>query len=507
LVNIQRLLFEIFLLIFIKMILKLISQLSQELEKEKIPYCHWKSNFHLKDALVGKGDLDILVDRQDAQRFESILAALGFKRTVDPLQAPYPAVFHFYGLDNETSILVHLHVYYRVITGESLLKNYNFPLEKLLLQDPRRIGRIPVPQVPAELLLFVLRVMVKHTSLPEYFLLRRSYKVLREELNALLADNTAPSYSELLTDWLPSVNKDLFDKCVVALQKDIPFACRFWLALKLGRRLKTFNRFSTVSEMVLRPTLFLKRVFRRLRGDKKTKQFASGGAVIAFVGPEATGKSMLVKETASWLGKAFDVNTYHLGKPPSTWLTFLPNLLLPLLRRVAPQHCMSRVENVSSTKDSDRMSLLYSLRSIMIAWDRRALTTKVHRKAANGRIVICDRYPSSLVGAMDSAKLRIPEGKGWRTRLLGHLTRLESRIYQQIPPPDVVLRLTVPVEVAVERNRKRQKKGKETATYILHRHTTGVMPLFPTAKTVELDTNQPEPQVISSVRQIVWNVL
>ena len=487
------------------MMLDLVSRLTHSLNSQGIRYCHWKSNLYLKDALAGDRDLDILVDRKDVQRFESILGSLGFKRAIDPMQAPCPSVFHFYGLDNETGVLVHLHVYYRVITGESLLKNYSFPLEELLLQNPRLVESMPVPQMPAELILFVLRMMAKHASLLEYLLLRRSYGALREELAPLLAEDSAPDCFELLADWLPALESTLFCECVDALKNDTPFPRRFWLAIKLRRQLKIFDRYSSVSRMWRRTTLFLRRVSRRLLGAGKSKQLASGGVVIAFVGPEATGKSTLVSETMSWLGKVFNVRSAHLGKPPATWLTFLPNLALPLLRKAAPQHRMSRVES-NPGRDTSRVSLLYSIRSVLVAWDRRALAVRLHREAANGTIAICDRYPSAVVGAMDSARLRISEGKGLRSRLLSYLARLEYSIYRQIPPPDVVVRLTVPVGVAIERNKERQKKDESDA-YVLRRHTTSVVPSFPTARTIELDTDQPKSQTVSSVRQILWNVL
>ena len=87
---------------------------------------------------------------------------------------------------------------------------------------------------------------------------------------------------------------------------------------------------------------------------KSPKRFATGGVVIAFVGPEATGKSTLVQATANWLGTAFDVRSAHLGKPPPTWLTLLPNSTLPLLRKLAPNHRMSQVKNTLENNDTKK---------------------------------------------------------------------------------------------------------------------------------------------------------
>jgi len=484
--------------------------LVETLKREGIVFCHWKSNFHLKDALAEGGDLDLLVDRKDAQRFERVLATLSFKRVIDPLQS-FPSLFHFYGLDNLAGILVHIHVYYRVITGESLLKNYCLPLEGLLLHNPRLIGDMPAPPLPAELIVFVIRMMLKHASLLDYMLLRRGdrsgYTELREELASLLVDDSSARSSRLLADWLPPIQSELFYECIDALQKDAPFIDRFRLALRLRRQLKIYRRFRPVVATFRHARMFLTRILRHLGGTGKTKQLASGGALIAFVGPEATGKSTLVQETVCWLGKVFDVSTAHLGKPPSTWLTFIPNLVLPLLRKATPQHRMSRVQRNLGGEDAGPVSLLYALRAVLLAWDRRALAVKVRRKAAQGGIIICDRYPSVIVGAMDSARLKVPAGAGRRGKLLDFLARLENHLYRQIPPPDAVIRLTVPVEVAIVRNQERQKKGKEADAYVLRRHTIDTVPTFPVSRTIELDSNQPRAQTISAARQIVWESL
>jgi thymidylate kinase len=201
------------------------------------------------------------------------------------------------------------------------------------------------------------------------------------------------------------------------------------------------------------------------------------------------------------------VSTAHLGKPPSTWLTFIPNLVLPLLRKAAPQHRMSQIQNNRSAVDAGHVSLLYAFRSVLLAWDRRALAVKVRRRAAQGSIVICDRYPSAMVGAMDSARLRVAAVTDGSGKMLRFLARLENYLYRQIPPPDTVIRLTVPVEIAIVRNQKRQKKGKEADAYVLRRHTIDAVPTFPVSRTIELDSNQPRLQTITSTRQIVWESL
>ena len=93
---------------------------------------------------------------------------------------------------------------------------------------------------------------------------------------------------------------------------------------------------------------------------------------------------------------------------------------------------------------------------------------------------------------MDSAKLESSEDNRRQDKLVSFLASLEHHIYRQIPPPDAVIRLSVPVDVAIRRNKTREKGKKEPDTYVLRRHSMSVVPLFPTARTINLNSNTPE---------------
>ncbi|MBD2355859.1 hypothetical protein H6G41_14740 [Tolypothrix sp. FACHB-123] len=484
--------------------LSIVKDLISKLEYQGIAYCHWKSNLFLADALSGIGDLDILVDRKDSQKFESVLATLNFKRAREILPVNYPAIQHFYGLDIPTGQLVHLHVYYRVVTGESLLKNYCLPLENVLLHNTTNVAGVPIPAKGGELIVFVLRMMVKHAAILEYLLLKRSGENLKQELDYLFDEEAQKQYPLLLQEYLPSVDINLFNQCLDCLRQEAPFLKFFWLSIKLRQKLKLFNRLPPIAEWLLRGKLFIQRVWWRLYGSGKSKQLTSGGAVIAFVGAEATGKSTLVKDTQIWLGKVFHISSVHLGKPPSTLLTFLPNLTVPLLRGVATQDRMSTVVT-DTTNPGKTVSLLYAVRSVLVAWDRWKLAIKIRRQAANGQLVICDRYPSPTVGAMDSPRLTVPPDNGGKNRFLQYLANLEHRLYNQIPPADIIVRLSVPVEVAIERNQQRQKQ--EPTEYVVSRHTSRIVPLYPKSQTIEISSNQTPEQTIANVRRLLWEML
>ena len=104
--------------------LKQINTVIKALEDSNVKYCHWKSNFHLDNALNGDEDLDILVDLRDIDKFIKILQHLNFKKTISCLNIDQPGVYHFFGLDENSGTLIHIHAFTRIVTGDSLIKNY-----------------------------------------------------------------------------------------------------------------------------------------------------------------------------------------------------------------------------------------------------------------------------------------------------------------------------------------------------------------------------------------------
>src|SRR5439155_354823 len=75
-----------------------------------------------------------------------------------------PSICHYYGLDEENGRLVHVHAYYRILTGGTVLKNYRLPLEEMLLCGTRQIQGVFVPSPAAELVSFVVRKTLEHAS-------------------------------------------------------------------------------------------------------------------------------------------------------------------------------------------------------------------------------------------------------------------------------------------------------------------------------------------------------
>lgn len=501
----------------IDLALELVDRLAETLNSEGVVYCQWKSNFSLARALSGGTDLDLLVERRSCSRALAILTHLGFKPATVRSGPGTPGVSHYYGLDMQTGQLSHVHLFSRVLTGESLVKSHLLPFEPMLLENADHIGRIRVPSKAAELVLFVLRTFIKYGSLLDLVYLFQSDGQIRAELRWLQRGGDASAALAMLGKYCPVIDEPLFAKCIDTLDGPTSLAERIMVARQVRQRLGVYSRHSAFRHVLAYAQPLWEQGWRRLDGNRKDKMPHSGGAIIAFVGPEATGKSTLVSMCGRWLGSVFAVKTVHAGKPPSSWLTAPMNIVVPLMRRLLPRlrsshlasHGFAANPSLSQPQVTGLPALVYAFGAVILAWDRRQLLLKARRAAANGEIVICDRYPSETIGAMDSPRLReSPANSGMISAVHNRLVRLERRLYKQIPPPDIVLRLKVSIETAKKRNRERIKAGNETDAYVESRHRQSQDWYKPGTKYIyDIDTDEPLAETILSVKKAIWEVL
>ncbi|MGH8643703.1 MAG: hypothetical protein ACREX4_04265 [Gammaproteobacteria bacterium] len=488
-------------------------QLIDLLNRNDIRYCHWKSNVSLADALSGGQDLDLLVARKALPEVMKILAELRFKAAMVKPGSNVPGIFHYYGLDLESGKTIHVHLFSSVLTGESFVKSHLLPLGKMLLENRSRIGEVKVPSRSAELVLFIVRAFIKHGSLLDLTRIARKPEELSSELHWLQEGSDIAEAVGLLKKYCPVIDEPLFVKCVSALDGKRSLAKRVMLALVVRRRLRIYAKYSYLRRVLAYVPVVGARLRRRFVSNRTNKILHAGGAIVAIVGADATGKSTLVSETSHWLGSFLAVRTAHVGKPPSSWLTWSINKSLSLARRAMPQLHHNRLEPQRQSNDprppqkAKVSSVPYAIRAVTLAWDRYHLLIKVRRAAANGEIVVCDRYPTETLGAMDSPRLEERlDRAGIKTLLYNWLARLEQRLYQRIPPPDVVLRLRVSLETAKQRNRERTSTEADDYLETRHRqsrqwHKQGIKYLH------DIDTERSLDETVLRVKKAIWESL
>lgn len=484
--------------------------LFEGLNSHGIRYCHWKSNIALADSLWGLTDIDLLIHYTDIDCFRTILRQLCFKSVhINGIEA-FPSVEHHIALDGESGTLIHVHAYFQVITGESLTKNYQFPIEEMLLKHTRQEGIVRVPTKSAELLVFTSRMMLKHTSLVELVLLARYWNEVKEEVTWLLEADPIEETLDLLKVWLPTIDPNLFSACIAALKDPAPLHRRIVLGRQLRSQLRPYARHGAFQVWLNSIRKFTVMLWGRLTRSKLAMVPQAGGLVIAFVGPEATGKSTLISEMKSWLGQHFTVRQIHAGKPKSTFLTAVPNLLLPALRKLFPNKRSTKVENKYTAKlEKEKMPvtypLLFAIRSTLLAYERRSLLIRASSQAAKGTVVLSDRYPSSGAGGIDGPMLAHLPVAAKRYSLRRLLTGIETSLYHGISPPDLIVYLNAPLEVTLSRNEARDKTEPEE--YVRSRHARSSNLTFEKSQVHQINTDQPFPQTVLEVKKAIWNAL
>ena len=147
------------------------------------------------------------------------------------------------------------------------------------------------------------------------------------------------------------------------------------------------------------------------------------------------------------------------------------------------------------------ISIIYAIRSVLLAYDRRVQTNRAHKLSYRGYLVICDRYPGLINGKMDSPRIPLNESRGW---LYKFAYRLEQKFYKSIKPAHTIFQLSVPLEVAIDRNNKREKVDKETEDELRERFLLNSDATFLSDKCNVIDATAPFKDVLLQVSNEVW---
>jgi adenylate kinase family enzyme len=285
---------------------------------------------------------------------------------------------------------------------------------------------------------------------------------------------------------------------------------RFLLGRDLSNRLRHHSRHSRLQAALIRCARFMAKLRKRVARRRSSHVLLSGGAVVAVVGPDGSGKSTIVGELAAWLEKCLRVRSVHAGKPPPLLATAGLRVLLPLMRRLAPRYRKTAADTAGSGGAErlrrGRLFPLYAVRAVALAHERKRLLVRAHRQASAGTVIMSDRYPTLQPG--------VPEGPAIsfllhdRHPLYAWLARLEDKAYRTIPPPDVVLYLEVPVDLACRRNLTRDKAGALKPTEVIRRrHALTTKLQFPGAAVHRVSTEAELETTLLPVKQIVWHAL
>ncbi len=415
------------------MILPLVERLCDALDVSGVDYCHWKSNAQIERSACGANDLDLLVRRTHVTRLAETLSALGFARAYKT-SANIPEIESFYGFDADSGRFVHVHAHYQLVLGHDSTKNYRLPIEDAYIDSATRDRLFPVPTPELELVVFVIRMVLKYCIWDEiaWSALRRRRPALkaseRREFEYLTARANTAAVAPVVEELLPYVGELLFTACRACIASDRSIREQMRTARRLEAALEPYARRSRRVDAVLRVRGRAALAARLRMRRRPRNRFAAGGAIIGVIGGDGAGKSTAIAELGRWLATDFDLRMIHLGKPPWSATTWLTRAALK-----AAVHGAGWLERAIPSPPTRRLaSVLIEYRPLVwflcVARDRRRAYRAARRFAADGGLVISDRYPYDLLKLMDVPQIARVAGPN-RGRLVRAMARLEERYH------------------------------------------------------------------------------
>lgn len=425
----------------------MISSFLPLLEKAKLgSYVSWKNNHEIDLSLSGDSDLDIYIPLKLKSDFINLAQADGWINVENPV-AHYPNIYHFYKVDKNLKNY-HLHVYFEVNTGESWLKEYNFPIGDFLLANRvKHESGIYILNNKAQAYLFGLRHLIKNKSIFSRILYEKEFSSYQDEWNLCKSDFQPAVYSSFfnLEPYLP--------KSGLESKLELPDRS---VARQARIELEKYLRFDKNKLFSLRFQSFFRRLFNKLYFKRK-KTLPRQGFILAFSGADGVGKSTMSETIGNAYANFLTVKTVQLGKPQSALVEKIRGLLNKPSSQESKQFKLKPNKNISFKK---------AVTATVLARMRYKEANKALKYRKQNYLIISDRWPTTEIGKMDGPQLIAKDLKG----LKKWLAKKEQKYYELIPEADLCITLTVPTEIAIQRNRDRIKEGKETDEEIIMRH-------------------------------------
>jgi thymidylate kinase len=482
---------------------KLALQLAENLQNANVRFTTFKSNIHLDKALAGKTDLDLLVHKKDANRFQMVVSELGFQHMLSPVWSSYPGIEDWVGLDYGSGQIHHLHVHYSLLTGRKTVKHLNIPWEDMVFHHLTFDPTIhwPVPKPEAELAILFVRLWAKESLVGRIrFLATRRFiipKDMEHELLSLLQESDMKELVYILREETNLAIGPEDEILLEKIKKEGDFAAVGHISRTVNQQLHNHWRAGKtlvfITGLKNRTTLFVENICAVLGIPvQRQKTISKGGVIISFIGSDGAGKSTLSHDITSWLQYKIDAHWFYLGS--GTSLPKMVEMTLDVYEKSTGVFVKITSKNRSINaffRKVQKLSFLY------IARRNLHIIRKARRLCIDGSIIITDRFPQIQQQHMnDGPKLQNGECFGWAARnemsLLKQCTDLG---------PDMVIRLNVSPGIAHQRK-------PETSLLTIEEKIRRIGDLsFPQADIVDIDANGQYEKVLLDVKSSIWNNL
>lgn len=488
-----------------------------------IKYCHWKSNEHLSEGLMGLTDLDVFVALEDRARAQQELEKCGYINFRPQKGSRYPLVEEWIGFDYATGGLVHIHLHYQIITGTKHSKEYVFPVDESIIStrvfDTTYNVYVASPEL--EIIILYSRIVLKATDKKkikidqdyqkeiDYLKERVDWKIVRDQCCRFFADSSDAVYNAIREY---TISQTQLYEIYNVIKK--------WL--------KPYKKFST-------PIAKLRYRYFRLRSIKNAvfskylhhyhigrKTLPNGGLSVCFLGADGSGKSTVSIDICKWLNWKIEASRFYLGS--GDHYNGLLKKILSFGSSKASKSTLgsSKKETVASEhrekqSKAEKKAKIGFLKPILkSAFDTlqaiylkkiavRSLKElkKAKKYAEKGAIALFDRFPQNqFQGLYDGPKIasRFPNTKN---PIIKINRRIEEKAIAEAQNyrPDVIFKLLLPAEESIRR------KPDHTIEEVKPKAEITQKLVFESSLVYDIDATQAYSDEILEIKRWIWKAI
>jgi thymidylate kinase len=427
-----------------------------QLNLNKIDYIHWKSNDRLSLKLQNDVDFDLLISEKSKKKFIELMK---FNKFI-PDNNKNAHIRHYYLLTKEG--LIHMHIYYKLITGGQLVKSFTFNNKLLFSKTDYYKSTIRKPIIEIEYYFLIFRKIFEFSSLIELLISLRNEDLSNEikyfkskKINKVNISNIINKNNHINTD-------DFFLFQKLYLNKN--YFSIFILSLKFRFKKKDFTSSNYFKDELIRLFIIVNILYKRL--FLKKKSILSHSCIISFIGPDNSGKSTLSNLIYLYFNNFITTKTLHIGNPKTNLIQKCINVLYLLFNKKFYKLTNSNNVINKNIKFSFIEVILISLKSIMTALSRFLELSKAQNYKNNKKyLVICDRYIKNHPSFSDGPKIQMLNSN--HKLLIKFFSFIEKSIYNFNSSADIGFFLKVDKKYLLDRNNKRDIVSKESDKYLI----------------------------------------
>ena len=402
-----------------------------------VNYLVWKDIYKVSDFFEGNEELDLLVDIDQKDKFEEIIFNNGFISLRVHSLLEKKGIEHYIKYSNGKYF--HLHVYYNLITGNHFVKEYEFPIEKLLFSNYTLQNNIKVASKELEIAFLITRLIIKQSLFFQ--------KIKIKELNRLAnLSKTCDEISviKLINEISPKIKASFHELLSVALDKKI-------VSNHNNSIMKEFSSYKTLKGMrYAYKYLKIRSVLMYLRVNKSSnKTIKNKGINFAILGSDGSGKTTISNRLFKQYRAKTSCRKFYLGGNFKTY---------SIVTRVCYlNYYFMRV--FSPFKDKHYLSWLvyynfFAMLELAKANDRKRKIVRGNKLKAKGWVVIYERFPIANLFDFPNKLLKLKNHPWFSNRLSKTIRTLIHEIektVENLEKPDASFLIITDLEKMKER--------------------------------------------------------